>query len=82
MTVEKSSKIVLVKENGKVRILEGKGVITGQTMALRTRLTSGDIKYYEFDYKELPGCPLEGYIAALNMCPELLETSDMIKAIV
>ncbi|AGK95611.1 hypothetical protein [Clostridium pasteurianum] len=75
-------KIVLVRENGKVRILEGNGQVSGNILAMRTRLTSGDIKYYELDYEERVGCPLAGYIAALNQCPELLDKSDLIKAIV
>lgn len=74
-------KVVLVKENGIIRLLEGKGEISSTVLAMRSRLTSGDVKYYELDYQDLPGCSLEGHIAALNKCPELLETSKMIKPI-
>lgn len=72
--------IVIVKENEKFRVLEGKGEVSEKILSLRSRLTNGDQKYYILDYKEMPGCPLEGYIAALNMYPELIN-SALIKAI-
>lgn len=75
-------KIVIVKENGTVRLLEGEGTINKNTLALRNRLTSQDIEYYELDYQERVGCTLNGYIAALNMYPELLQKSKMIKSII
>ena len=75
-------KIVLVKENGIIRILEGKGEIGSNLLAMRSRLTSGDIKYYELDYQEKLGLRLDAYVAALNQYPELLDKSDLIKAIV
>ena len=74
-------KVVLVLENDEVRILEGEGTVSAQTLAMRSRLTSGDIKYFEFDCKEQPGTSLMGYIVALNQRPELLYTSKLIKPI-
>lgn len=78
-------KIILVKERGQIRILENKGnekkTIDGNELALRSRLTSGDIKYYELDYEERQGTSLEGYVAALNMYPNLLNDSKLIKEI-
>lgn len=77
------TKIVLVQEKGtKIRVLEGKGQIGSQTMAMRTRLTGQDIKYYALDFDSSLSMRLEAYIEALNMCPELLETSKMINQIV
>ena len=75
-------KIVLVKENGVIRVLEGKGEIGSNLLAMRSRLSSGDIKYYELDYQEKLGMRLDAYVAALNQCPELLDKSNLIKAIV
>jgi len=72
-------KIVLVKEQGTVRILEGKGKVDGNALALRSKFAGGDLKYYELDYEEREGCPLEGYIVVLNEHPNLLNTSKMIR---
>ena len=76
-------KIVLVKENGVVRILESEKPkkVEASALNLRSRLSGGDLKYYELDYEEREGCPLDGFVAALNQYPQLLTTSDMIKEI-
>lgn len=74
-------KIVLVRENEKVRVLEGEGTIDSTLLAMRSRLTSGDVRYYEFDYDETIGLPLEAYIASLNMFPDILDSCIHIKEI-
>ena len=74
-------KVVLVKENNTVRILEGKGSIGSNLMAMRSRLTGGDVMYYELDYDASLGMRLEAYIEALNKFPKLLNESKMIKSI-
>lgn len=74
-------KVVLIRERNKVRVLEGRGKIDREELALRNRLAGNDIKYYELDYTERQGAPLEGYVAALNMFPDLLDSSNLIKEI-
>ncbi|APR02646.1 glutamate racemase (plasmid) [Clostridium botulinum Af84] len=74
-------KVVLVKENNKVRVLEGKGTITSTLLAMRSRLTSGDIQYYELDFDTSLGMGIDAYVEALNQCPELLEKSRLITKI-
>ncbi|PWX63067.1 glutamate racemase, partial [Clostridium perfringens] len=39
-------KIVLVKENNIIRILEGTGTVKSNVLGMRSRLTSGEVKYY------------------------------------
>ncbi|APC84092.1 glutamate racemase [Clostridium botulinum] len=74
-------KVVLVKENNKIRVLEGEGTISSTLLAMRSRLTSGDIKYYELDFDTLLGMRIDAYIEALNQYPELLEESKLITKI-
>lgn len=78
-------KIVLVQERGKVRILENnskeKKTVEGAALNLRSRLTGGEVMYYELDYKEREGTSLEAYVEAINKYPSLLETSNLIKRI-
>ncbi|NFH74179.1 glutamate racemase [Clostridium botulinum] len=74
-------KVVLVKENGVIRVLEGKSKIGSTLLAMRSRLTSGDVKYCEFDFDESLGMRLDAYVVALNQYPELLTQSKMIKEI-
>ncbi|EOU1123651.1 glutamate racemase [Clostridium perfringens] len=74
-------KIVLVKENKTIRILEGTGIIKSNVLGMRSRLTSGEVKYYEFDYDKSLGIKLDAYVEALNEFPNLLEKSKLIKEI-
>ena len=74
-------KIVLVKENNTIRILEGSGIIKSNVLGMRSRLTSGEVKYYEFDYDKSLGIKLDAYVEALNEFPNLLEKSKLIKEI-
>ena len=74
-------KIVLVKENKTIRILEGTGIIKSNVLGMRSRLTSGEVKYYEFDYDKSLGIKLDAYVDALNEFPNLLEKSKLIKEI-
>ena len=74
-------KVVLVKENNTIRILEGEGEIGSNLMAMRSRLTGGDVMYYELDYDASLGMRLEAYVEALNRYPKLLNKSKMIKSI-
>lgn len=74
-------KVVLVKENNKIRVLEGKGTISSTLLAMRSRLTSGDIQYYELDFDTSLGMRIDAYVEALNQCPELLEESKLITKI-
>ena len=72
-------KIVLVKERGTVRILEGSGKVNETELSLRNRFAGDGIEYYELDYPEDKVCPLEGFIIVLNSHPHLLETSKMVR---
>lgn len=74
-------KIVLVKENNIIRILEGTGTVKSNVLGMRSRLTSGEVKYYEFDYDKSLGVKLDAYVETLNEFPDLLEKSKMIKEI-
>ncbi len=74
-------KIVLVKENNIIRILEGTGTVKSNVLGMRSRLTSGEVKYYEFDYDKSLGIQLDAYVETLNQFPDLLEESRMIKEI-
>ncbi len=74
-------KVVLVKENNKIRVLEGEGTISSTLLAMRSRLTSGDIKYYELDFDASLEMRIDAYVEALNQCPELLEKSKLITKI-
>ena len=74
-------KIVLVKEDNIIRILEGTGTITSNVLGMRSRLTSGEVKYYEFDYDKSLGIQIDAYVETLNQFPDLLEESKMIKEI-
>ena len=76
-------KVILVKERGQVRILEGnKTVVTERALSLRRRRrSSGQLKYYVFDYKESLGMKLEAFITVLNMYPHVLEKSHLIRKI-
>lgn len=74
-------KVVLVKENNKIRVLEGKGTISSTLLAMRSRLTSGDIKYYELDFDTSLGIRIDAYVEALNQYPEILEESKLITKI-
>jgi hypothetical protein len=74
-------KVVLVKEKGTVRLLEGDEHVSSIALELKSRLTSGNIQFYELDFDENLGIELEAYITAINMYPEFLKTSKMIKKI-
>lgn len=37
-------KVVIVKEKGVVKILEGTGTVTNHVLGMRSRLTSGEVK--------------------------------------
>ncbi|MBO3424690.1 glutamate racemase [Clostridium perfringens] len=74
-------KIVLVKENNIIRILEGTGTIKSNVLGMRSRLTSGEVKYYELDYDTSLGIPIDAYIETLNEWPVLLYESSLIKEI-
>lgn len=74
-------KIVLVKENNIMRILEGTGIVTSNILGMRSRLTSGEVKYYELDYDKSLGISLNAYVEALNQFPDLLKKSKLIKEI-
>lgn len=74
-------KIVLVKENNIIRILEGTGTVRSNVLGVRIRLTSGEVKYYEFDYDKSLGISVDAYIETLNVFPELLNKSRLIKEI-
>ncbi|ACO85123.1 hypothetical protein [Clostridium botulinum] len=74
-------KVVLVKENNKIRVLEGKGTISSTLLAMRSRLTSGDIQYYELDFDTSLEMRIDAYVEALNQYPELLEESKLITKI-
>ena len=66
-------KVVIVKEKNIIRALEGKGTISGDVLSMRSRLSAGEIKYYELDY--------DAYIETLNEFPDLLNESSLIKEI-
>ena len=74
-------KIVLVKENNIIRILEGTGTVKSNVIGMRSRLTSGEVKYYELDYDTSLGIPIDAYIETLNEWPVLLYESSLIKEI-
>lgn len=74
-------KVVIVKENNIIRALEGKGTISGEVLSMRSRLSAGEIKYYELDYDTSLGIKLDAYVQALNEFPDLLGKSKMIKEI-
>ncbi len=74
-------KIVLVKENNIIRILEGTGTVKSNVLGMRSRLTSGEVKYYELDYDTSLGIPIDAYIKTLNEWPVLLYESSIIKEI-
>lgn len=74
-------KIVIVKEKGVVKILEGTGTIKSNVLGMRSRLTSGEVKYYELDYDKSLGISVDAYIETLNLFPNLLNTSKLIKEI-
>lgn len=74
-------KIVLVKENNIIRILEGTGTVKSNVLGMRSRLTSGEVKYYELDYDTSLGIPIDAYIETLNEWPVLLYESSLIKEI-
>ena len=74
-------KVVIVKENNTIRALEGKGTISGDVLSMRSRLSAGEIKYYELDYDTSLGIKLVSYIETLNEFPDLLNESSLIKEI-
>lgn len=74
-------KIVLVKENNIIRILEGTGTVKSNILGMRSRLTSGEVKYYELDYDTSLGIPIDAYIKTLNEWPVLLYETSLIKEI-
>lgn len=74
-------KVVLVKENNNIRILEGNGEISSTLLSMRSRLTSGDIQYYVLDYDPSLGMRIDAYVEALNQHPDLLEKSKLITKI-
>lgn len=74
-------KVVLVKEDSKIRILEGKGEVSGAALMLRSRMRNGEVQYYSLDYDESLGMRLDAYIVALNKFPELLNKSNLISKI-
>lgn len=74
-------KIVLVKEKNIIRILEGTGTVKSNVLGMRSRLTSGEVKYYELDYDKSLGISVDAYVETLNQFPDLLEKSNMIKEI-
>ncbi len=74
-------KIVLVKENNIIRILEGTGTVKSNVLGMRSRLTSGEVKYYELDYDASLGIPIDAYIKTLNKWPVLLYETSLIKEI-
>ena len=69
-------KVVLVKENNEFRLLKGTNTVNARELALRSRYTNGELKYYELDYDPSFGFPLEGYIVALNQYPSILDKID------
>lgn len=74
-------KIVLVKENNIIRILEGTGIVKSNILGMRSRLTGGEVKYYELDYDTSLGIPIDAYIKTLNEWPVLLYETSLIKEI-
>lgn len=74
-------KIVLVKEKNIIRILEGTGTVKSNVLGMRSRLTSGEVKYYELDYDTSLGIPIDAYIKTLNKWPVLLYKTSLIKEI-
>ena len=74
-------KVVLVKENNTIRILEGEGEVSRAVLSLRSRMTSGEVQYYSLDYDKSLGMRIDAYIAALNQYPELLNKSKLITKI-
>ncbi|EJT6172460.1 glutamate racemase [Clostridium perfringens] len=74
-------KIVIFKEKGVIKILEGQGSIGSNVLGMRSRLTSGEVKYYELDYDKSLGISVDAYIETLNVFPELLNKSRLIKEI-
>ncbi|MDT9337835.1 glutamate racemase [Clostridium perfringens] len=74
-------KVVIVKEKNIIRALEGKGTISGEVLSMRSRLSAGEIKYYELDYDTSLGIKLDAYIETLNEFPDLLNESSLIKEI-
>ncbi|HAT4146260.1 TPA: glutamate racemase [Clostridium perfringens] len=74
-------KIVIFKEKGVIKILEGQGSISSNVLGMRSRLTSGEVKYYELDYDKSLGISVDAYIETLNVFPELLNKSRLIKEI-
>lgn len=70
-------KVVIVKEKGVVKILEGTGTVTNHVLGMRSR----EVKYYELDYDKSLGISVDAYIETLNVFPELLNKSRLIKEI-
>lgn len=74
-------KVVLVKENNNIRVLEGNGEISELLLSMRSRLTSGNVKYYALDFDASLGMRIEAYVEALNQHPDLLDESKLITKI-
>jgi len=74
-------KVVLVKENNSIRILEGNGEIGSTLLSMRSRLTSGNVQYYALDFDATLGMRIDAYVEALNQHPDLLEKSKLITKI-
>lgn len=74
-------KVILIKEKDHIRLMEGEGRVDEFSLAMRGKLSGGEIDYYELDFDESLGMRVDTYVAALNKRPALIGKSKMIRKI-
>ncbi|MFR2890681.1 MAG: hypothetical protein ACLTDM_21050 [Clostridium butyricum] len=81
---ERNRKAIVIREKDTFRFMDTDDKhINKTTLNLRSRLSGGDIRYYEMDVTEgaLKGMPPNAFIQVLNTYPNIADKSDLLKEI-
>ena len=79
---ERNRKAIVIREKDTFRFMNtDNDYINKTTLNLRSRLTGGDIRYYEMDISEesLKGMEPNAFIQVLNLYPDMADRSDLLK---
>lgn len=79
---ETNRKAIVIREKDTFRFMNtDNDYINKTTLNLRSRLTGGDIRYYEMDVSEerLKGMEPSSFIQVLNAFPDMADRSDLLK---
>lgn len=81
---ERNRKAIVIREKNTFRFMNTDNThVNKTTLALRSRLTGGDIRYYEMDVSEerLKGMEPSAFIQVLNAFPDMANRSELLKEV-